>query len=98
MNSVMRLSWDSKLRPLDLHSDVLTIVSGKRVIILTFTTLGAYSAEDKLVIFFTFPKKQDLTFHANCPHSMKNITNSSSAEILPRVLSINKYHMQGTNS
>ena len=33
----------------------------------TFTTLWANSADDKLVIFlfcFTFPKKQDLTFHA----------------------------------
>ena len=34
---------------------------------LTFTTLRANSADDKLMIFFfVFPRKQDLAFHANC--------------------------------
>ena len=34
---------------------------------LTFTTLWAFSADDKLMIFFLiFPSKLDLTFHANC--------------------------------
>ena len=34
---------------------------------LTFTTLWAFSADDKLMIFFLFfKKKKDLTFHANC--------------------------------
>ena len=34
---------------------------------LTFTTLWANSADNKLVIsFLIFPRKQDLTFHAKC--------------------------------
>ena len=34
---------------------------------LTFTTLWAFSADDKLMIFFLFfSKKQDLTFYAKC--------------------------------
>ena len=34
---------------------------------LTFTTLWANSADDRLMIFFLiFTKKQDLAFHANC--------------------------------
>ena len=39
--------------------------------IVTFTTLFANSADDKLVIFFLinyFPRKPDLTFRANCLH------------------------------
>ena len=41
----------------------------------TFTTLLANSAEDKLMIFLLFfPRKKDLTFHAN------------KLDILPRVL------------
>ena len=33
----------------------------------TFSTLWANSADDKLNIFIIiFPRKQDLTFHANC--------------------------------
>ena len=40
--------------------------------ILIFTTLLAYSANDKLVRFFLiFPRKQDLTFHANWTIYMK---------------------------
>ena len=36
---------------------------------LTFTTLLANSADDKLMILFLiFPTQQDLTFHANCLH------------------------------
>ena len=35
---------------------------------LTFTTLRANSADDKLICFFIFPRKQDLIFHANCLH------------------------------
>ena len=36
---------------------------------LSFTVLGANSAANKLLIFFLiFPRKQDLTFHANCRH------------------------------
>ena len=32
-----------------------------------FTTLWAYSADDKIIVFFSyFPRKQDLTCHANC--------------------------------
>ena len=62
---------------------------------LTFITHLANSADDKLVVFFLiFPRKQDLTFHANClqwicmkcqilytgKNKKKNITNLSSAE------------------
>ena len=41
----------------------------------TFPTLWAFSADDKLMIFFLFfPRKQDLTFLANCLnlHEMSN--------------------------
>ena len=41
-------------------------VADSRRSTLTFTTHWAYSAEDKLVIFFRiFARKQDLIFHAN---------------------------------
>ena len=47
----------------------------KNTFILTFTTLWANSADDKLMIwwyfFFIFPRKQDQTFHANCLHWRK---------------------------
>ena len=36
--------------------------------ILTFTTLRENSADEKLIIFFLFPRPQDMTFHANCLH------------------------------
>ena len=71
---------------------------------LTFTTLWAFSAKDKLMIFFLFfPKKQDLTFHANCLQicikhhilfpgkNKKNISKCRLLKILPRVLSIKAY-------
>ena len=39
----------------------------KKIYKLTFTTLWAFSADDKMMLFFLFfPRKQDLTFHANC--------------------------------
>ena len=49
-----------------------SISSARTFINLTFTTLLAYSADDKLVIFFLFfQRKQYLTFHASCLHCMK---------------------------
>ena len=40
-----------------------------RAMVLTFTTVSAKSANEKLItFFFIFPRKQDLTFHANCFH------------------------------
>ena len=45
------------------------------VLSLTFTTLWANSAEDKLMIFYIiFPRKQVLTIHANSPslHELSN--------------------------
>ena len=71
----------------------------------TFTTLWAFSADDKLIILFLIlPRKQDLTFHANCllrrqfawnvkscflGKNKKNISKCRLLKILPRVLSVN---------
>ena len=60
---------------------------------LTLTTLWATSADDKLIFCFTFPRKQDLTFNANCrignnlhemskPVSEKNKKNISVCRLL----------------
>ena len=38
-------------------------------------------------IYFIFPRKQDLTFHANCLN-MKNVSVGRLLKILPRVLSV----------
>ena len=38
---------------------------------LTFITLWANSADDKLVMV---PRKQDLTFHANCLHNLHEMS------------------------
>ena len=47
--------------------DVISIFPQPSIQGLTFTTLWANSAENKLVIFFLFfSRKQDLTFHTNC--------------------------------
>ena len=35
-------------------------------VVLTFTTLGANSADDTVGIFLIFPRKKNLTFYANC--------------------------------
>ena len=40
--------------------------STKSACTLTFTTLWPNSADNKLMMFSCFPRKQDLTFHANC--------------------------------
>ena len=46
--------------------DLVVVVVFKNY--LTFITLWANSADDKFMIFSCFPRKQDLTFHANCLH------------------------------
>ena len=57
------------------------LIGSSRDIDLTFTTLLANSAEDKLVVFFlTFPRKQN----------KKNISKCRLLKILPRVLSANQ--------
>ena len=42
------------------------IWSSLYVYVFNFTALWANSADDKLIMFLIFPRKQDLTFHANC--------------------------------
>ena len=66
---------------------------------LTFTTLWANSADDKLIFFlFCFPRKQNLIFHGDNLYEMsfffwkkkeKNISICRLLKILPRVLSVN---------
>ena len=41
----------------------------KRYQYLTFINLWANSSDDKFIFFLIFPRKQDLTFHANCLQS-----------------------------
>ena len=65
---------------------------------LRVSTLGKFSADDILKYFFLiFPRKQDLTFHANCllkcqilfsGKNKKNIINLSSAENAQRVVKV----------
>ena len=64
-------------------------------VIFTFTTLWAISADDKLMTFFFFPRKQDLTFLSNDdmlnPISRENKKKFSKCRLLktlPRVLSV----------
>ena len=74
---------------------------------LTLSTLGKIFSRQHLEIFFLiFPRKQDLTFHANCLqgdnlHEMsdpvyaknkKNIINLSSAENAQRVVKVKCLH------
>ena len=73
---------------------------------LTLSTLGKIFSRQHFEIFFLiFPRKQDLTFHANCLqgdnlHEMsdpvyvknkKNIINLSSAENAQRVVKVKLY-------
>ena len=69
-------------------------------VVLTFTTPWANSADYKLMtVIFIFPRKQDLTVHADCLHYMKclnlfsfknkkQIFQMLSADFLPRALSV----------
>ena len=65
--------------------------------------LRAKSADDKLLTLFLFPRKQDLTFHANCfsrrqfacnvisyflEKNKKNLSKCHLLEILPSMLSV----------
>ena len=48
-----------------LSGDCITINNLLRIA-STFTMLWANSADNRLMIFFIFPRKWDLTFHADC--------------------------------
>ena len=58
-------SQKNKRNIINLLSANFVIITEK--LMLTFNTLLVNSVEDKWMIFFLpFPRKQNLTFHANC--------------------------------
>ena len=91
--------WNSLLNCDTLNMFIHTFYNGPDT--LTFTTLLPNSADDKLVIVsLIFPRKQGLTFHANCLQwrqfawpvktfflrKIRKIFQSHLLKILPRVL------------
>ena len=51
---------------------IYKLIYNSNIVLLTFTTLLEYLAEDKL-LFSYFPRDLDLTFQANCFHNGDNL-------------------------